>query len=206
MFRTWRPLRDIGTGLDLGYRRGPRGAKWYVSVYVGSGPGRVSPYIVKVLGIAADKDADADGHAILNRDQAQVLARAKQIEIKRLADGVAPVARGPFTVEQAVDQHLQWMDEHKKSANDARSRAEALILPKLGRIECAKLSTAILQKWLSEIAAAPARRRTKPGAKQNYAPLDKRDTEATRRRRATANRTYTILKADRQQGHARRRL
>jgi integrase len=50
-----------------------------------------------------------------------------------------------------------------------------------------------LRKWHAAIAKTPARTRSKAGGKQRYRPLN--DSESIRRRRATANRTLTQLKA-----------
>lgn len=56
------------------------------------------------------------------------------------------------------------------------------------------LTSARLRKWLTDIATAAPRLRTRPGQAQKV-----RDTagdpEAARRRRATANRILTVLKA-----------
>jgi integrase len=88
------------------------------------------------------------------------------------------------------------MDKHRKSSQDARYKAEALILPALGHLDCNVLTTEELEKWLHELAASDALLRSKAGArKRNTRPLDKNDPEAVRRRQASANRVWTVLRA-----------
>jgi integrase len=76
-----------------------------------------------------------------------------------------------------------------------------LIIPKLGHTEVAKLTADQIRNWLRELAAAPPRLRTrKPKAgqksvQQQYRQVDITDPETKRRRRASANRTLTTLKA-----------
>ena len=72
--------------------------------------------------------------------------------------------------------------------------AAAWINPELGAIELAKLGKARIVGWHQKIAETPARLRTKPGAAQKHRPAD-HSPEAVRRRRSTANRVLTILKA-----------
>jgi integrase len=68
-------------------------------------------------------------------------------------------------------------------------------VPKLGAIECEKLNAGELRKWLQQVASAPARIRGKKGNGPRFRELDEKDDDAVRRRRASANRTLTILKA-----------
>ena len=72
----------------------------------------------------------------------------------------------------------------------------ALILPKLGQAQCDRLTTAEIQKWLRDLAA----RRHDCGPRRTprlpkFREFDKSDADAIRRRRASANRTLTVLKA-----------
>jgi hypothetical protein len=68
------------------------------------------------------------------------------------------------------------------------------IRPALGATAVAKLTSKRLEDWHQALAEQPARARTKRGKKQNYCATDG-GPEAIRRRRATANRVMTILKA-----------
>ena len=74
-----------------------------------------------------------------------------------------------------------------------------MIIPKIGQIDTAKLTSGIIKKWHEDLAATPARLRTRSGKKQNYRSTPEND-ESRRRRRSTANRIFTILRAALNQG------
>ena len=101
---------------------------------------------------------------------------------------------GPLTVKGAIEQYLEQLESKGKPVYDPRRRAEAFIYPKLGDIECSALTADLLRKWHTDIAKEPARLRTAKGKKQRHRELTG-DDEARRRRRASANRVLTILKA-----------
>jgi integrase len=180
--------RAIGPGLHLGYRKGKAGGKWVMRSYVGQGD-------YKVYTIAtADDSADADGVAVLDYRQAQALVRERFVEYTRLAKGL-PAKDGPYTVRACLDEYLAFLESNRKSAKDARWRAEALILPALGDIPCADLTATRQRRWLEDTATAAPRVRTRNGTEQRYRVFEHDDDEQRRKRRATANRTLTILKA-----------
>ena len=156
--------------------------------YVGDGD-----YKLETIGLADDV-ADADGVAVLDFKQAQILIRQRHVQAVRAAQGL-PARDGPYTVGTCVEEYLAFLEANRKSAKDARWRAAALILPKLGNIACADLTAPGLRKWLADTAAAAPRLRTRKGNGQQYRDIDKDDEEQRRRRRATANRVLTILKA-----------
>jgi integrase len=162
----WRLLEP---GLHLGYRRlAKRPGTWCVRRYVGG-----QTYTVETLkGVVADDFADADGKTVLDFKQAQREAQKHKPKV------------GPLTVAGAIEQYLTYLVDNGKSADDARYRADALILPPVGGIEISALSTEKLRGWLAALAKTPAKRRK---AEAGAEPL--------RRRRSTANRTLAILKA-----------
>ena len=180
--------RTIDPGLHLGYRRGKNGGRWVVRWYVGD-----QEYKTETIA-NADDVADADGVAILNFAQAQGVAREMRARAARIAAGM-PIDVGPYTVSQCIAEYLTWMEQNRKTAKDARYRAEALIIPKLGAIECEKFRAGELRRWLQEVANTPARIRGEKGNSPRFRAIDVKDEEAVRRRRASANRTLTILKA-----------
>jgi integrase len=161
--------RLIEPGLHLGYRRlAGRPGTWCVRRYVGN-----QTYTVETLkGVVADDFADADGKTVLDFKQAQREAQKHKPKV------------GPLTVAGAIEQYLTYLVDNGKSADDARYRADALILPPLGGIEISALSTEKLRGWLSALAKTPAKRRK---AEAGAEPL--------RRRRSSANRTWTVLQA-----------
>jgi integrase len=185
--------RAIEAGVHLGYRKpkGQRGrpamaGKWVLRQYVGD-----QRYHETVLA-TADDFSDADGVAVLDFKRAQEKARERMVSSAHAAAGKA----GPLTVRDAIASYLEFLDSNRKSARDARYRAEAFILPKLGDIEIEALTTEKLQRWLSDLPKAAPRVRTKQGKPQQHrkAAHDEEE-EGPRRRRSTANRTLTVLKA-----------
>jgi integrase len=178
--------RTIERGLHLGYRRlkGKAGT-WWARHYLGG-----QEYEVESVG-AVDDLSDADGVAILSYWQAQTKARERMVSRAHHAAGKV----GPLTVRDATEQYLEWLESKRKSAYDARRRAEAFIYPKLGNIEVSTLTADLLHKWHTGLAKEPPRLRTKKGKAQRHRDFDSSDDDAVRRRQASANRILTILKA-----------
>lgn len=177
--------RVIEPGLHLGYRKPKRGAgKWVARYYAGE-----RTYSIETLA-TADDFSDADGIAILNFAQAQNKAREGMVERAHLAHGKA----GPFTVREAVANYIDYLENNKKSAQDMRYRSDCWILPKLGDTDVASLTTKQLRQWHADIATTPPRVRTPKGEAQQHRQIGK-DEDAIRRRRVSANRTLTVLKA-----------
>src|SRR4029077_12593051 len=124
--------RAIEPGLHLGYRKPLSGpGKWIARHYIGD-----QAYQVEVIG-TADDYSDADGLAVLSYRQAQAKARERMVARAHHAAG----KRGPLTVRDAVEAHLEFMETHRKSGYDARQRAAAFILPSLGDVEVSALTT-----------------------------------------------------------------
>ena len=181
--------RSIDEGLHLGYRRNKTGGKWVMRWYVGD-----QTYKVETIA-SADDTLDADGAEFLSFAQAQAVARNRFVETRRVAAGL-PAKGGAYTVALCIEEYLAWLEQNKKSAKDARVRAKALIIPTLGEIECAKLTTKQIRDWRDATANAPARLRTKKGKEQQFRTEEPADPEdAKRKRQANANRVLTTLKA-----------
>ncbi len=177
--------RGVEPGLHLGYRRPTKGAgKWVARHYVGA-----REYQVETLA-TADDFSDADGVAVLSYRQALDLARSRMVSRAHAAAGKT----GPVTVRDALEDYLEFLDSNRRSGLDARHRAEAFIYPRLGAKEVDNLTSKEIDDWLKALANSPPRVRTKAGADQRYKPAAD-DDEAKRRRRSTANRTLTVLKA-----------
>ena len=189
--------RLLDKGVHFGYRKGRAGGSWVVRVYKGD-----QQYVVETIGQADDGAGDADGERIFDFTQGQ--ARAREIAASLLngpskAERAAEAEAPPYTVRICIGEYIEWMESKRKSARDARSRADALILPKLGDVPCATLTKAQIEGWLNEVAKSAARIRSKKTAegvieRQRFKEAPK-DEEAKRKRRATANRTLTVLKA-----------
>jgi integrase len=180
--------RSISGGLAVGYRKGVKGGSWIARHYSPEHGRRYNS-----IG-TADDIADADGAHVLSFTQAQETARKWFAHLARHDRG--DFRSGPYTVRECVEEYLAWLQHHRKTGYDARHRVYTHIVPKLGDIQCDRLTTAQIQKWLRDLAASPARLRTKKDAKRpNFRELVKGDDDAIRRRRASANRTLTVLKA-----------
>jgi integrase len=180
--------RGIDQGLHIGYRKGKSGGRWVMRWYAGKGG-----YKVETLG-TADDVADADGVAVLSFSQAQAMAREKRVALDRAAKGL-PTAGGPYTVRACLHEYLRYLESERKSAKDAQARIDALILPTLGDIVCSRLKKDDITRWLRELATTPPRVRTKEGAAQQHRTLDPDDADQQRKRRNSANRTLSVLRA-----------
>jgi integrase len=189
-------------GLHIGYRRlAGKAGTWWARHYDGG-----QRYTTEALGIADDFSdpfaggkvekataallAETPADAILNFDQACVKARAGKEKRTLVAAG----GTGPMTVRDIIENYLGWYQANRKAFYDARRWADAFILPALGDIEAHALSTAAIRKWHESLAAKPARVRTAKGQPQQHKPVVA-DADIVRRRRATANRILTVLKA-----------
>ena len=141
-------------------------------------------YTVLEIG-TADDISEADGVRVYSFDQAQAYA---------LAHLDAPKAkRDRITVRQAWQLYSEAKRHEGKDLTFADQRVAAYVLPLLGDKIVAELTNERLRRWLAEMAASPALIRS-PQGKQNYRPQPQGD-EAVRRRRASANRVLTMLKA-----------
>jgi integrase len=179
--------RLISRGLHLGYRRiKNKPGTWWARHYLGD-----QQYDVEPIGTADDFDP-ANGDTILDFYQAQDKARARMGI--RVANGAGK--NGPLTVKDAIEDYLQFLETNRKpsTARDSRYRAVAFILPDLGDIEAAELTTERLERWHAGIAKAAPRVRTRKGDKQQHRAFCDGD-DGRRQRKASANRLLTILKA-----------
>jgi integrase len=175
--------RALDRNVHLGYRRlgGAIAGTWCVRLYTGN-----QAYRVEKIGMADDV-SDADGAVVLDFYQAQEKAR-EHVAADRAGGG-------PLTVAMAMEAYCDWLDVNRKTGKDARIRADALINPVLGEIPVAALTADDIRKWHTDLAKTSPRVRTREGLKQQYKAIDKHDEDAKRRRKVTANRTLTYLRA-----------
>jgi len=184
----WRVLE---AGLHLGYRRAEFGdGSWTARRLLGGGK-----YAERGLGLADDLQ-DADGVTVLTYSDAQEKARAwwKAAECAEL--GLVPF--GPYTVKKAL--HAYFTDRGRRcSEGGARDRAaaRARILAALGDVELKAITAKRIRDWLTGLATAPKLARSSGIAKKvrKNRPVDPKDADAVRSRRATANQTLAVLKA-----------
>jgi integrase len=177
--------RLMEEGLHIGYRRLKGGTgNWVVRHYLGK-----QTYEVETIG-PADDNSDADGVKILSFSQAQAKARELMVDRANKAAGKT----GPITVKQAIDAYIEFLEAKRKSARFSRYAANAFILPELGDTEINDLTKDQIEKWHHNLAKAGARIRVKRGEEQRFKEITDPE-EHQRRRKSTANRIMTVLKA-----------
>lgn len=182
----------LDPGQALGYFKPTSGGAgtWRARLYLSE----TRSFVKKALG-TADDFADADGKDVLNSSQAQTKAREWFKQARAEATGER-LHKGPYTVRDAWEDYAEKAARRGMKALDrTRSAAELHILPALGLVEVDKLTKRRIEKWHHALSAAPARVRSKFGAKEPATrPAPKTDDEI-RARKDTANRVLTILKA-----------
>ncbi|WP_416909159.1 MAG: tyrosine-type recombinase/integrase [Polymorphobacter sp.] len=175
----WRVVIEGG---HIGYYRGARCGKWKARFRA---VGTKGGYKETTLG-EADDVMDANGETILSFAQAQEKARAWFMAASGVKRG------GPYTVGDALDDYLEGFEG--KSVYQTRNRIDVLIRPALGKIELAKLTADQISKWHKERADLPAMLRTAKHQTDHNVRLTN-TPDRVRRRRSTANRDLTVLKA-----------
>jgi integrase len=178
--RHWRAI--IPGRAHLGYQRrsGDREGRWVLRHYLGTGRYRIAP-----LGTADDVH-EADGERVLSFEQAHANA------VAQLNAPKGKVSR--ITVRQAMDRYVEFKRSQGQSIDDVTSRGGVHILPPLGDQAVCDLTAETLRRWLATMASSPAQVRPKSGGRPQYRSLPE-DDEAIRKRRASANRVLTMLKA-----------
>ncbi len=112
----------------------------------------------------------------------------------------------PITVAEAMANYLaDYITRGGKDAKRVQTTIRAHILPSLGPLMLDDLSAPMIRRWHQGLAHQLPRIRSKDGTWSTRS-LDSNDPEAMRRRRATANRILTSLRAGLshayQMGHA----
>lgn len=177
--------RVMEEGLHIGYRQlKTRAGAWVVRHYLGD-----EKYQIEVIG-SADDFSDADGIKILNFSQAQAKAREMMVDRANKAAGKT----GPLTVKGAVDAYIEFLEAKRKSAKFSRYAADAFIIPVLGKTDVKNLTKDAIEEWHHDLAKTGARIRVKKGDEQRFKEIADPE-EHQRRRRSTANRILTVLKA-----------
>lgn len=178
-------FRLIEHGKHLGYRKTAEGGTWVARLYAGH-----RKYRTDGIG-STDDTLDADGDTVLTFAQAQAKAR----------DWFAAQARpghGRYSVADAINAYLGWFRAETDSTSSLRTIQNAVdthILPALGDVQVSDLTPERIEDWHRRLAAAPAMLRTRKGAAKRNVRATGDDRDAKRRRKATANRILTVLKA-----------
>lgn len=159
---------QIHPQLFLGYYKGPQGGRWLAREYVGG------KYYRKRIG-PADDHADADGETVLSFAQAQREAMA----------GVKPRNSANYTVADALDEYLA--DFEGRTPTETKRVADKRIRPQLGERPVDELTAEEIRGWQRGLL--------EPKNKRDRQRQEAEPAEWDRRRRATANRVLTVLKA-----------
>jgi integrase len=179
----------ISAGNALGYRRGAKGGTWIAKFRAPDGKRHL-----EALG-AADDARDTDGLSVFSFSQAQEQARAWfQRKARELAGDFVPLDRSYTVADALADYRADYQRRGGKAIDRLDASAAAWIGPDLGTVPLDRLTKGRLVSWHQKIAETPPRLRTKRGEAQKHREIDA-SPEAVRRRRSTANRVLTILKA-----------
>ena len=178
----------VSRGCSLGYRRAANNTAgvWKVK-YVppkDAGGSSTARRIQETIG-AADDVLGADGVTVLSYEQARKKANEWFPTALQKATGLVPQRRD-YTVEDACNDYLNAL-EGRKPTYTSRKVINAVIVPALGKVAVEKLTRVRIEQWLKDIAEKP-RRKPRHDLKPD-------DDEAKRRRKDSANRYLTILRA-----------
>jgi len=181
----WQSIHTCG---HIGYYKGKNTRKWYARY---RNEGHNAGYTKKTIG-TVDDFMEADGKVVFSHRDALLKAQAwfREVELQRA--GLMPT--GKYTVKDAINDYGQWYRNHRKSWKQLEPQINAHILPALGDIEVSKLTTRKIEDWLYNLAKTPPRRRTsKVDKEHNFGVIQ--TEEDKRKRKSTANRILTTLKA-----------
>ena len=160
--------RQIHPGLFIGYRKGETGGTWIARLLEG---GR---YRKRRLGIADDHQ-DADGESVLTYAQAS----RKTLAIAEGDIELPDAGKGAYTVADAMADYLDDFKVRGRDHEGAQQRYRKHIEAPLGHIPLRRLTAERLRTWRNALVQTD----------------DSADADVLRGRKATANRTFTLLRA-----------
>lgn len=180
--------RLVVTGCHIGYYKGSKDGSW-IARRLNSNTGK---YEEHKLGVADDK-SDADGIHVLSFSQA--LEAADKWFKQKIREEVGHTAVGSYTVQHALIDYVQnYTNRGGKALKELNYQIDSIILPSLSNLKIEQLTTKRLREWHNKLAETPPRLRTKKGEKPRFQE-GCYNFDYTRKRRSTANRTLTVLKA-----------
>lgn len=177
----------LSKGTALGYRKGVKGGTWIARFLDDTGVHRYH-----ALG-AADDFMDPDGSVCLSFAEAQ---READNWFRIAANGFENAPRsGPSTVKDVMADYLA---AYKRRGGKSQERTESAINvhinPALEGVPVSKLTKRRIEQWQDKLANSAPLLRTAPGKAPKRRKADD-SPEAQRRRKSTANRILTVLKA-----------
>lgn len=175
----------VDRNAHLGYRKGSKGGYWSARIRIEGGSFRMQS-----LG-TADDVTDSDGVEILDYFQALDKAREWFRQASRIEKGVG---KAKYSVSDALDEYIEYLEMHGKSAQRAKYCIDAYIRDEFGKTLVSKLQSKKISDWHKALAENKPRKRAKKGEVSFNDDATKQD-DYLRKRKATANRILTILKA-----------
>ena len=178
--------KSIDRGFHIGYRKHKDGG----GSWIARARSEDNKYMSEQMG-KADDIQDADGVAVLSFSQAQELARKWYQQIKSHEKGVG-IAK--ITVDHVLDDYVDYLKVHGKSAERAEYSIKAYIRPTFGKTLVSKLTSKQIADWHKELANEKPRQRSKRDEVVFNNDAQK-VADYARKRKSSANRILTILKA-----------
>ena len=156
---------EVRRGLHLGLRKGARHPTWWLREY------RDGRYWKRRLGLADTPDVPRDGVAVLSWTDALKIALGEERPTAMATDA--------YTLDQALDDY--FLHRQAKSAailiDNERAKAASAVPARLRGTDIAALTTRDLMRWRDQLVEQTD------------------DRELKRRSQATANRTWSIVRA-----------
>lgn len=178
--------KSIDMGFHIGYRKlKTGGGSWIARARLED-----QKYHFEQLG-KADDIQDADGVSIFSFSQAQEKARKWYESTKRQELGIGSAK---MTVNDALDEYLDYLKAHGKSAERANYSIKAYIRPIFGEMQISKLRSKQISDWHKALAEEKPRQRATKG-KVSFKTKAEEADDYQRKRKSSANRILTILKA-----------
>jgi integrase len=147
-------------GLLLGYRRmANKNGSWIAFAYQGTSGNYAERAFAQ-----ADDYSDADGEEVLTYFDA----------MRRVSGEAPPVRHGSaYTIRDLIDGYVGYLEQHRKSAADARSNLNAYLIPHFGEDrQVAGLTSADFEKWQPWALTHKPRGRLKAGKQSKQAMRD----------------------------------
>lgn len=166
-------------GTSLGYYKGARDRSWYVRQRIGG------KYIKQRIG-TPDDFTEADGEIVLTTKQAWAKAITAQLEERKpqprhYGDGL--------TLNDVMEAYISEHLAGKGSQAITRQQHGRHVKDSIGTKLVAALDAKTLRKWLNAMAKTP------PTVRGKVQEFDPTDPEQVRKRRNSANRVLTMVKA-----------
>jgi integrase len=203
-------LAPMQRSLHIGYRKNKTGSVWCVRF---RSDGR---YIMQTIG-GTDDSRPADNDTVLNFAQARRKADDLIDSLKHSASQREDLTRaaGSYTVEDAITDYLDWFRLKRKSYDHTKKLCNRHIVSKLGNIPVNSLTAPKIDRWVRNIAKSPpstptriarlpyavkldsgkTNREGNPIYKFNPLPYQDWTDDMRRKRKSSANRILTVLKA-----------